>query len=278
MADSIGNAINNWIGSLLKDVIKWIIGILKATVGLIDDNMNQVGVYYALFLGVALSLMIAVVLARVISTLLKQADDTTDVTWDNIVMDAIKASMSIPIMVFIQGFLLRSVTIPLLKFSFSESQGLTFKAIEHASKVASGNGHGYGQGVPILILLFFAVVIVVFFIKIGIFMADIAFFNISIPIVGVSVASENFEYASTWWKKLLYLNLTIIAQSIAMSLMVASFALLDKGWGYLAFTIGFGVLTIKAPTILQDLWQSTGTGKSTVSTGMRMASMAMMRR
>lgn len=278
MADSIGNAINKWIGSLLKDVIKWIIGILKATVSLIDDNMNQVGVYYALFLGVALSLMIAVVLARVISTLLKQADDTTDVTWANIVMDAIKASMSIPIMVFIQGFLLRSVTIPLLKFSFVESQGLTFKAIEHASKVATGSGNGYGEGVPILILLFFAVVIVVFFIKIGIFMADIAFFNISIPIVGVSIASENFEYASTWWKKLLYLNLTIIAQSIAMSLMVASFTLLDKGWGYLAFTIGFGVLTIKAPTILQDLWQSTGTGKSTVSTGMRMASMALMRR
>ena len=94
MADSIGNAINKWIGSLLKDVIKWIIGILKATVSLIDDNMNQVGVYYALFLGVALSLMIAVVLARVISTLLKQADDTTDVTWANIVMDAIKAYRS----------------------------------------------------------------------------------------------------------------------------------------------------------------------------------------
>lgn len=45
--------------------------------------------------------------------------------------------------------------------------------------------------------------------------------------------------------------------------MVASFSLLDKGWEFLAFTIGFGVLVIKAPTFLQDFWQSTGLGKST---------------
>jgi hypothetical protein len=48
-----------------------------------------------------------------------------------------------------------------------------------------------------------------------------------------------------------------------MALMVASFSLLDKGWEFLAFTIGFGVLVIKAPTFLQDFWQSTGLGKST---------------
>ncbi|MFG7388517.1 hypothetical protein ACGO3R_10625 [Lactococcus lactis] len=57
--------------------------------------------------------------------------------------------------------------------------------------------------------------------------------------------------------------------------MVASLGLLDKGWGYLAFTIGFGFLVIKAPTIVQDLWQSTGLGKATVNTSMRTLSMMM---
>ena len=63
-----------------------------------------------------------------------------------------------------------------------------------------------------------------------------------------------------WIYKLRH-NLTLIAQT--MALMVASFSLLDKGWEFLAFTIGFGVLVIKAPTFLQDFWQSTGLGKST---------------
>ncbi|MFK5241700.1 hypothetical protein ACI3PF_12280 [Lactococcus lactis] len=45
-----------------------------------------------------------------------------------------------------------------------------------------------------------------------------------------------------------------------------------------AFTIGFGFLVIKAPTIVQDLWQSTGLGKATVNTSMRTLSMMMRKR
>jgi len=276
MGDMISKAINSFLEGIIKGALKWIINILTGTVKLLNTNMNEIAVYYGIFLGFATSLVLVVVLARIIVTIMKEADDSTDATWANIIMDAVKSAISIPLMVFIQGFLIRAFTIPLVTYIFKDAGGLSEDTVNHAVKVATGNGTGYGYGVPLLILGFFLVVLVVFFVKIGIFFADLAFFNISIPIVAVSVATESFEYASTWWKKLLYLNLTLIAQTMAMALMVASFGLLDKGWGYLAFTIGFGVLVIKAPTILQDMWQSTGLGKATATGGMR--AMAMMLR
>lgn len=279
MGDMISKAINGFIGDIIKGALKWVINILTGTVELLNTNMKEITNYYAIFLGFATTLVVVVVLARIIATILKEADDSTDATWANIVMDALKSAISIPLMVFIQGFLIRVITIPLVTYIFNDAGGLSVDTVNHVVKLATGNnGTGYGYGVPLLILGFFLVVLVVFFVKIGIFFADLAFFNISIPIVAVSVATESFEYASTWWKKLLYLNLTLIAQTMAMALMVASFGLLDKGWGYLAFTIGFGVLVIRAPTVLQDMWQSTGLGKATATSGMRAMAMMLRRR
>ncbi|BDE10958.1 MULTISPECIES: conjugal transfer protein TrbL family protein [Lactococcus] len=274
----ISSAIGNFLKSTMTGILKWIMSIMTGTVDLLDTNLSEIAKYYAIFLAFSGALVVAVVLARIITTMLKEADDTTDATWANIVMDSLKSAVSIPIMVFIQGFLVTAITVPLIKYIFDDTKGLSMKTINHAIDVSTGTDKGFGLGVPLLIIAFFLVVMVVFFVKIGVFVADLAFFNLAVPLVAVSIASENFEYASTWWKKLVYLNVSIITQTLSLALMVASLGLLDKGWGYLAFTIGFGFLVIKAPTIVQDLWQSTGLGKATVNTSMRTLSMMMRKR
>ncbi|MDN6139376.1 MAG: protein TrsL [Tetragenococcus koreensis] len=274
----VGKKINEWASNIISGILKWVIDLSKETVKLLEINMDAIDKYYAIFLGFATSLVIAVVLARIIGTLLKQADDTTDSTWANIITDSVKSAVSIPIMIFIQGFLLRMITIPLITFAFDDAKGLSMKSVKHASNVATGNGSGYGYGVPLLIMAFFLIVLGVFFFKIGRFFADMAFFTISIPLVGVSIATESFDYASTWWKKLVYINLTIIAQTIALAIMVASFTLLDKGWGYLAITFGFGALIINPPAVLQDMWQSTGMGKAAAMSSTRIMGNMMRKR
>jgi hypothetical protein len=277
VSDMAQDAINGWINKFLNGCLKWVIDVLKDAVSVVNTNVKQVDLYYGIFLGFATSLVVAVVLGRIIITMLKEADDSTDVTWANIVMDSVKSAVSIPIMVFFQGFILKAITIPLMTFCFSESGGLSLDTVTHASKVATSHGTGYGFGVPMLILAFFLVVLVVFFVKIGIFTANLIFFNLSIPLVAVSIASESFDYFSTWWKKLIYLNVTMIAQVMALSLMVASFGLLDKGWGFLALTIGFGAMIITPPTVLQDFWQTTGMSKSLAKSGMRQLAMLVRR-
>lgn len=275
LGKKVTEAINDFLQGTINGILNWVFKIMSSTVDLLNTNLPEVAKYYAIFLAFSGALVVAVVLARIITTMLKEADDTTDITWANIVMDSLKSAVSIPIMVFIQGFLVTAITLPLLKYIFNDAKGLSISTLSHAVDVGQGKEQGYGMGIPILITLFFTVVMVAFFIKMGVFLADLAFFNLAIPIVAVSIGSENFEYASTWWKKLVYLNVSIITQTLALALMVASLGLLDKGWGYLAFTIGFGVLVIKAPTIVQDFWQSTGLGKGTVNTSMRTLSMMM---
>lgn len=246
--------------SFMRGSLKWAINALKETVKIMNTHLSEIDLYYSLFLGVATSFVIAVVLARVIGTMLKQADDTTDVTWANIIMDSIKSAASIPVMVFIQGFFYRAITLPVLTFALNQSEGFSMKTVDHATDVVTGKGSGYGFGVPLLLMAFFLVIMLVFFVKMGVFIAEIGFFNISIPFVAVSIASENYDYSGTWWKKYLFVNITLMAQVIAMSLMVFSFGLLDKGWGFIAVTIGFGALVVKAPALMQDMWQGSGTG------------------
>lgn len=266
---SIAKPVNEWLSNLINGMLKWVIDILKSCVNLLNTNLKQIDTWYGIFLAFATSLIVVVVLSRILITLISEAEEGTDVTWATIVIDAVKSAAAIPIMVFFQGFIAKYITIPLITYAFNDAGGLSMKSVEHASKVATSHGSGYGYGVPLLILGFFLVVMVVFFFKIGIFFADLAFYNISIPLVGVSIATSSFDYFGTWWKSLVGINLTIVAQTVSLALMVATFGWLDKGWGYLAFTIGFGYMIINPPTVLKGLWQSTGMGKATARMGAR---------
>lgn len=265
---SIAKPINDWISDCIEGGLKWVFKMLKGTVKLLNTNMDEIDKWYGIFLAFATSLVVVVVLARIVMTLVSMTEEATDATWASIIIDAVKSAAAIPIMVFLQGFILKSITIPLVNFAFGDTGKLSFKALKHASNVTTSGGKGYGQMVPILILGFFFVVMIIFYFKMGVFFAELAVFNISTPLVGMSIATETFDYFSTWWKKLIYLNASIVTQTILLALMAASLHLLDKGWGYLAFSFGFGYLVIHAPVLLQDLWQTTGMGKATGRMGM----------
>lgn len=267
---SIAKPINEWLQNSITGGLKWVIDILKATMKLLNTNMKEVDKWYGIFLALATSLVVVVVIARIIMTMVSEAEEMTDATWATIIIDAVKSAVAIPIMVFLQGVVLRGFTIPLVNYAFDDAKGLSMKSVDHASKIATSGGTGYGYIVPILILLFFLVVMVVFFFKIGIFFADLIVFNIATPLVAMSIATESFDYFSTWWKKLIYLHISIILRTIFLALMVASLTLLDKGWGYLAFTVGTGYLVINTPTLTQDFMQSTGIGRNTGRMGMNM--------
>ncbi|MGJ3898384.1 protein TrsL, partial [Lactiplantibacillus plantarum] len=69
MGDMISKAINSFLEGIIKGALKWIINILTGTVKLLNTNMNEIAVYYGIFLGFATSLVLVVVLARIIMTI-----------------------------------------------------------------------------------------------------------------------------------------------------------------------------------------------------------------
>ncbi|WP_246879657.1 conjugal transfer protein TrbL family protein [Lactiplantibacillus plantarum] len=267
----VQGAIAKFFEWALSGLLDGLFNICKAIIDQANQSLPIVKTWYAIFLSFATSLVVVVVLGRIVMTILKEADESTDVTWANIIMDGIKSAAVIPVFVFLQGFIQGSITLPLLKYMFSSDQQFTAKSITGMNKVPGLKDVGISLPLQILFLLIFTVVTVVFFIKMCVFVADMAWYNLTIPLAAMSMATESFDYSATWWKKYIYYNASIISQVLCMSLSVWCFTNMAK-YGFIAFiaSIGFGFLVVKTPDAVKDFWASTGVTKSAGMGAMRM--------
>ncbi|MCT4455971.1 conjugal transfer protein [Lactiplantibacillus paraplantarum] len=242
---------------------------VKAILDQLNTSLPIIDKWYGVFLAFATSMVVVVVLARIIMTLIGEADESTDVTWANIIIDAVKSAVAIPIFVFLQGFLQTRIILPLAKGMFDMSGKFSADAVYSTSKVTKSLAiTGFMQ---ILFLAFFAIVTVAFFIKMCIYFADMAWYNLSIPIVAMSIASQSFDYSSTWWKKLVYYNISMLSQVLSLTLAIWCFTHIGSKWSFVAFmgAIGFGWLVLHTPHVIQDFWASTGITKGAGRSVMR---------
>ncbi|KRM07544.1 membrane protein with 6 putative tms [Liquorilactobacillus ghanensis DSM 18630] len=275
MTNIISDAINSFIKSIFKNIMDFAVSGCKAIIDQVNQTLPGIKTWYGVFFAFSCSLLIVVVLARIILTLMKEADDSTDVTWANILMDSFKASISIPIMVFLQGFLQSEIIFPLAKYMFSMSGKYSSDAILSVNKITIDPTAKVPTTIPIsgtmaiIFLVFFAIVTVAFMIKMCIYYADMAWYTITIPIVAVSIATETFDYGTTWWKKLVYYNCSMLSQVLSLTLCIWCFTHLAKN-GFIAFmgAIGFGWLVLHTPHVIQDFWASTGITKSAGRAGL----------
>lgn len=268
----MGELINNYLTDFLSDLVKFFVSLLKEIVKVLDNNVPGFNTYYNIFVAVASSFIISVVLVRIVSTMLAEADESADVTWANIVMDSIRACMSIPIMLFLQKWLLKYIVIPLVNFMFNQESKFTAEAIKGTTEVfiTPSQKVQMASAVTIVFILFFVVVLGFFFFKCSIFLVNMGYFHIAVPIVAVSIATKNMDYSREWWQKLLYSNLTLISQVLSLTVCIWGFTHLNKGLLAFMVCIGGGVLVISPPFVLDSLWTSSGMSKTGLSSAMRM--------
>lgn len=257
-------------------ILKFLIDVLKGIVDMIGQDIPIFNTYYNIFIAVASSFIISVVLVRIVSTMLAETDESADVTWANIVMDSIRACMSIPIMLFLQKWLLKYIVIPLVNFMFNQESKFTAEAIKGTTEVfiTPSQKVQMASAVTIVFILFFVVVLGFFFFKCSIFLVNMGYFHIAVPIVAVSIATKNMDYSREWWQKLLYSNLTLISQVLSLTVCIWGFTHLNKGLLAFMVCIGGGVLVISPPFVLDSLWTTSGMSK----TGLRAISQAAMRK
>lgn len=265
----IGDKINDWLKDVFKAIMNFAVSGVKAILDQLSTSLPIIDTWYGIFLVFATSMVVVVVLARIIITLIGEADESTDVTWANIIIDAVRSAVAIPVMVFLQAFLQTRIILPLAKGMFDMNGKFSADAVYSTSQVTKSiKITGFMQ---ILFLAFFAIVTVAFFLKMCIYFADMAFYNLSIPIVAMSIASESFDYSSTWWKKLVYYNVSMLSQVLSLTLSIWCFTHIGSKWSFVAFmgTIGFGWLVLHTPHVIQDFWASTGITKSAGRSVMR---------
>lgn len=90
---------------------------------------------------------------------------------------------------------------------------------------------------------------------------ELAFFTIATPVVAMSVATENSSFLPTWWRQLIAINLSLVAQMICFALMLKGVVNLPSGILYFMLTIGAGILLLRGPALIHSLFQTSGVGK-----------------
>lgn len=270
---SIAKPINDWLKSVAGGVMDFAVSGAKAILDQVTQNLPVITTWYNVFLSFAVSMVVGIALYRVIQTLISNMDESSDVTWANILIDSTKGAFVIPIMVFAQGFLQKKIIVPLAKGMFDMSGQYSSDAVKKVASIplgTAGNKLALNGTMQVLMLIFFAIVTIAFLIKMCIYFADMAWYNLAIPFAAISIATETFDYASTWWKKLVYYNISMLSQVMSLTLTIWCFTHLAK-YGFIAFMgcIGFGWLVLHTPHVIQDFWASTGITKSTSRSAMR---------
>lgn len=266
MGFSIVKPINDWLSSVAGSVMDFAVSGAKAILDQVTQNLPVITTWYNVFLAIAVSMVVSITLFRVIHTLLSNVDDSSDVTWINILMDSTKGAFLIPIMVFIQGFLQKKIVIPMAQGMFSMDSNYTSKAVQGVKDIPLANGSqklALNGSMQVLFLVFFAIVTIAFLIKMCIYFADMAWYNLAVPFAAISIATESFDYSTMWWKKLVYYNISMLSQVLSLTLTIWCFTNLAN-YGFIAFMgcIGFGWLVLHTPHVIQDFWASTGITKS----------------
>lgn len=262
------NAINKWLTNMFTELISFFISLFTETLDLLDTNINIINTWTVLFIGLAGTFLVCIVLFRSITSIFGEAYGS-DVAVSHIVLDAVKSSAAIPIMAFAQGLLQTQIFFPLLKYFFSEQSIFTAEAITGTTQIGT---IVLGTFALIIFLLFFAIVLGVFFVKMCRFYVDIIFADLLSVWAAVSIATESSNYAKSWWQSLLKLHITLLAQIISLSLMIYGVTHFVDGLQYLMIAIGGGILIINPPTVLQDMWASSG-----VTRGLGRGAMAFVR-
>ncbi len=131
--------------------------------------------------------------------------------------------------------------------------------------------------IVVMIIMAGSVVAIIALFQMAVRAAEWAVIAISGPLMAVGVNSDLF---GTWWRHLLTITLS---QGIQILMFKLSFYVLVQSWGgvdllAVVFFVGFLVVTIKSPKILQRYIDATGIGRVAGGAAQQMGSLMLMRK
>jgi len=270
----MGDLINNWLTDTFTSILGFFVDLFGKVLGVISTNLDIIDTYYLIFVTLSSVVMITLILVRIVSSLLNESvENRSDAVVARIVLDVLKSCAALPIMLFVQGFLQNNIIFPLLNWLFSEQVNFSAASVTGTAMLVGIEISGI---LLILYIIFFVVVLGFFFFKMCQYYANMVFFTLSSPFIAITGVTEDFNMIQTWWRKLIYLNICLVAQVLSLTLVLWAASQPAISILYLMMIIGFGIMIIKPPAVLEDMWQSSGTlkkGMQGLSSGIRVAMM-----
>lgn len=233
---------------------------------------------YGIFLACGAMLMVCIVLFKVIQGLLSTAanGESSQAQLGHIIVNTMKACVMIPIMPLLLWLVVGKIVYPLGEYMFSKVGGYTADSV--SSLLKSGSlGEIIGKEFMFIVMFaFICVAVLAFLIKMCIYHADVLLLNVLSVLAAISIVADDNNYAGIWWREVLSQVMTIIVQTACMVGVVEILGSENLSWYQFMLLIGLCVLLIRGPSVLRNMWYATGSGKSMINQGGKMAARLMM--
>lgn len=269
MFENIGDKILEMIGAWLESAVDIFLGFME---NILLNYNGLAGIAldgYNMFVWLSGLLLVVICLGRVVAMLISEGEGSEEASAWNIIIDTMKSGIWLVIMPFIISITMNIVR-ALSDFFFSDI-GVSLKEnINNLLSADTFNEAFDGLMGTLMIWLFMLIVVGFFVIKMFVAQANILMLEVLSPLVAVSIANDNFDFTETWSRDLLSHAVTIVVLVLSMALFAETIvANHDTIWSMLPSMIGTGALVISGPTLIKNIWFSSGAGR-TGQTAMRL--------
>jgi hypothetical protein len=248
------------IQGMLEDFIQW--ALLMCNDLLLKQN-PEIQFFTAVnnfLLALTSTIAITIVLYKIIEVMSRNAAGDA-ISYGPVIVNTLKSALLIPAMPLIQKILLEQVAYNIGNWMIGEGSKVSKEKIKN---MFDPNNFAilHFQGAALLILLaLFAVAFIAFLFSVAIFHADVMFLYLLSPLACVSVIADDNEYLGVWWRELLSQIVTILAKIFLF--VIALSILINENITFLNFLLLMGccILLIKSPSVLRNMWYSSGSGR-----------------
>jgi hypothetical protein len=248
------------IQGMLEDFIEW--ALLMCNDLLLKQNA-QIEFFSKvndLLLAITSTIAVTIVLYKIIEVMSKNAAGDA-IPYGPVIVNTLKSALLIPLMPLIQKIMLEKVAYNMGNWMIKEGSEVSKEKIESMLDPRNFAALHF-QGAALLILLsVLALAFIAFLFSVAIFHADIMILYLLSPLACVSVIADDNEYLGVWWRELLS---QIVTMLVKIFLFVAALSILiNENITYLNFLllIGCCILLIKSPSLLRNMWYSSGSGR-----------------
>ncbi|MFE5430779.1 conjugal transfer protein TrbL family protein [Peribacillus simplex] len=248
------------IQGMLEDFIEW--ALLMCNDLLLKENA-EIQFFSSVnnfLLALTSTIAVTIILYKIIEVMSRNAAGDA-VAYGPVIINTLKSALLIPAMPFIQKVLLEEVAYNMGNWMIKSGSRVSKGKIE---TMLDPNNFStlHFQGAALLILLaVLALAFIAFLFSVAIFHADVMFLYLLSPLACVSVIAEDNEYLGVWWRELLSQIVTILSKIFLF--VIALSILINENLTFLNFLLLMGccILLIKSPSVLRNMWYSSGAGR-----------------
>ncbi|MBD8589364.1 hypothetical protein IFT92_16320 [Peribacillus simplex] len=248
------------IQGMLEDFIEW--ALLMCNDLLLKENA-EIQFFSSVnnfLLALTSTIAVTIILYKIIEVMSRNAAGDA-VAYGPVIVNTLKSALLIPAMPFIQKVLLEEVAYNMGNWMIKSGSRVSKGKIE---TMLDPNNFStlHFQGAALLILLaVLALAFIAFLFSVAIFHADVMFLYLLSPLACVSVIADDNEYLGVWWRELLSLIVTILSKIFLF--VIALSILINENLTFLNFLLLMGccILLIKSPSVLRNMWYSSGSGR-----------------